>query len=302
MDPLSDIITLLRPHAAMSKPITGRGKWGVRYAAYGAPSFGVILSGHCWLMIKGEPPRKLERGDFLLLFTTPAFELVSAPGALCTPGHPTDQSVRHGDRDGAPDFEMLGGSFQIEHTNAALLGLLQERIHIRAAENDTSRLSLMNDLIRNEYTAARPGRDMILARFLEVMLVEALRWYGLSQEFAPGLLAGMRDMAIAVALRAMHADVRRAWTIAELAKQAGMSRSAFAARFAATVGCAPMEYLARWRMSLAQSALARGGVSLDRVAEDIGYESASAFSTAFKKRLGCAPGAFARAHRNTEAA
>ena len=107
----------------------------------------------------------------------------------------------------------------------------------------------------------------------------------------------MQDPALARVLRAMHADVRAGWTVAGLAQLAGMSRSAFSARFSRTLGCAPMEYLLRWRMTLAQDALSRGGRSLDRLAEEIGYESASAFSTAFRRRLGCSPGAFARAKR-----
>ncbi|HWU94468.1 MAG TPA: helix-turn-helix transcriptional regulator, partial [Sphingomonas sp.] len=89
--------------------------------------------------------------------------------------------------------------------------------------------------------------------------------------------------------------VRAGWTVAELAGIAGMSRSAFAARFGERLGCAPIEYLARWRMAIAKDALARGVKSLGRIAEEIGYESASAFSTAFRKRLGCSPGRFARA-------
>jgi len=97
----------------------------------------------------------------------------------------------------------------------------------------------------------------------------------------------------------MHSDVRHRWTVAELAKRAGMSRSAFATRFVATIGCAPIEYLSKWRMSLAQDALSHGGKSLDDLAEEIGYESASAFSTAFRRRFGCPPGAFARIARRT---
>jgi AraC-like DNA-binding protein len=195
---------------------------------------------------------------------------------------------------------MIGGTFEIESVNAALLGLMSQTIHLRAAEFDTSRLGSMIELILDEYAALRPGRDAILQRFLEAMLVEALRWPGLGQEdLSPGLIAGLRDTQISVALRAIHSDVRHPWTVAELAKHAGMSRSAFAARFVATIGCAPMEYLSRWRMSLAQDALSRGGKSLDHLAEEIGYESASAFSTAFRRRLGCPPGAFARSLKRT---
>lgn len=300
MDPLTDIIALLRPHAAFSKPITGRGRWGVRYAAYELPSFCIVLDGQCWLTLEGDSPLLLERGDYLLLPFTPPFTMVSEPGADCAQGIPSAKGVRHGDPEGAPDFHMIGGTFQIELLNATLFGLMFEKIHIRSAECDTSRLTRLIDLIMDEYAAERPGRDMILDRFLEVMLVESLRWRSLSPESAPaGLLAGMRDAQIAAALRAMHSNVRHGWTVAELAKHAGMSRSAFATRFAATIGCAPMEYLARWRMSLAQDALSRGAKSLDHLAEEIGYESASAFSTAFRRRLGCAPGAFARSRRGT---
>src|SRR5258708_27645345 len=294
MDPLTDIVALLRPHAAFSKPISGRGRWGVRYAAHESPSFCIVLEGQCWLTIEGDAPRLLERGDFLLLPFTPAFTLVSEPGVDCVPGCPSLTGVRHGDPEGAPDFRMIGGTFQIELVNAALLGLVSANIHIRSAECDTSRLISIIDLIMDEYAAERPGRDMILERFLEVMLVESLRWPSLSHESVPaGLIAGLRDAPIAGALRAMHSDVRHGWTVAELAKHACMSRSAFATRFATTIGCAPMEYLSRWRMSLAQDALSRGGKSLDRLAEEIGYESSSAFSTAFRTRLRSAPRAFA---------
>ncbi|MCY1563105.1 RCS-specific HTH-type transcriptional activator RclR [compost metagenome] len=95
-------------------------------------------------------------------------------------------------------------------------------------------------------------------------------------------------------LRAIHADVRKSWIVADLAKIAGMSRSAFATRFGQVLGCGPFEYLARWRMALAKDALVRGVKTLDGIADDIGYESASAFSTAFRKRLGVSPGRFAR--------
>jgi AraC-like DNA-binding protein len=195
---------------------------------------------------------------------------------------------------------MIGGTFQIEPVNAALLGLMSQTIHLREAEFDTNRLGSIIELILDEYTAERPGRDAILQYFLEALLVEALRWPGLGQSsLSPGLIAGLRDAQVSVALRAIHSDVRHGWRVAELAKHVGMSRSAFAARFVGTVGCAPMEYIARWRMSLAQDGLSRGGKTMDRLAEEIGYESASAFSTAFRRRLGCPPSAFARTARRT---
>ncbi len=295
MDPLTDIVGLLRPHAAFSKPITGRGNWGVRYDAQAKPGFCIVVEGQCWLTTEDDPPQLLERGDFVLLPLIPAFSLVSEPGAACRPGQVTGSSVHHGDPEGAPDFRMIGGTFEIEAVNASLLELMPRKIHIRAAEFDTGRMAHIIDLILDEYTAERPGRNTILEHFLEILLVEALRWPGFrSEKLPPGLMAGLRDTAISSALQAMHSDVRHKWTVESLARQVGMSRSAFAARFATTIGCAPMEYLARWRMSLAQDALTRGKPSLERLAEEIGYESASAFSTAFRRRFGCAPGAYAK--------
>src|SRR5215470_10177610 len=302
MDPLTDIVALLRPHAAFSKPITGRGKWGVQYDAVGLPSFAIVLDGECWLTFEdNDPPLLLKRGDFLFLPSTPAFSMASALGVKCVTGRPSERkAVRHGNPKGPPDFRMIGGTFEIDPVNASLLELMAQRIHIRATEFDTTRLRRIVDLILDEYSAVRPGRDALLQRLLEVMLVEALRWPSFGRETVPsGLISGLRDRQISGSLRAMHSDVRHGWTVGQLAKGVGMSRSAFAARFAATVGCAPMEYLSRWRMNLARDALSRGGKSLDHLAEEIGYQSASAFSTAFRRRLGCPPSVFARTARRT---
>src|SRR5690606_20918829 len=93
MDPLTDIVTLLRPHAAFSKPITGRGSWGVRYDAQRNPGFCIVVEGQCWLITEDDPPQLLERGDFVLLPLIPAFSLVSEPGVACHPGQVSVTSV-----------------------------------------------------------------------------------------------------------------------------------------------------------------------------------------------------------------
>ncbi|CAH1659538.1 AraC-type DNA-binding protein [Hyphomicrobiales bacterium] len=296
MDPFSDVIGLLRPNTAISKPITGRGHWGVRYAAHDAPGFTIILKGTCWIAFEGEEPWKLEKGSFLLLPSTPLFTLSSHPGIPCALRDPMDVPVRHGEQEGEADFESLGGTFRIEAVNAPLLlALLPRRIHIPPSGGRSVRLGRVIDLIVEECGGDEPGKEMILQRMLEVLLVEALRWHGVAtDDDRAGLLNGMRDPALARVLGAMHADVRADWTVASLAQIAGQSRSAFAARFGAVLGCGPIEYLARWRMALAKDALLRGAKTLDRIADEIGYESASAFSTAFRKRLGCPPGKFAR--------
>lgn len=298
MDPLSDIIALLRPSAAVSKPITGRGQWGVRYQAYDAPGFTIVLAGEAWVIFDGNEPIRLAQGDFLLLPTTPAFALCSKPGVACVPVEPKSEAVRHGEPQGEPDFVALGGSFTFERVNAPLLlALLPDIIHIPASEGRTSRFRRLMELLAEECVADHPGKELIVQRMLEILLVEALRWRGIGCEaISAGLLNGMRDPGLARTLAAIHKDVRANWKVAELAAIAGMSRSAFAAKFEKTVGCAPIEYLARWRMALAKDALMQGAMSLDRIADEIGYESASAFSTAFRKRLGVAPGGFARAN------
>ncbi|MBP2309801.1 AraC-like DNA-binding protein [Azospirillum melinis] len=296
VDPLSDIIALLRPTAAVSKPITGRGRWGIGYPAFHKPGFTLILKGECWVSFEGGASLRIATGDFLLLPSTPAFTLSSHPGIACAPREPTDRPVRHGDQEGEAEFEALGGAFQIEQVNAPLLlTLLPHMIHIPAREGRADRFGRVIDLIVEECGHQDPGRELILQRMLEVLLVEALRWRGLAADgLQSGLLNGLRDPALARVLRALHGDVRANWTVAGLAKIAGQSRSAFAARFGEVLGCGPIEYLARWRMALAKDALVRGAKSLERIAEEVGYESASSFSTAFRKRQGCPPGQFAR--------
>lgn len=296
MDPLSDAIALLRPSTAISKPISGRGRWGVRYAAHDAPGFSIILKGECWISFDGQEPARFQKGDFILVPSSPAFTLSSHPGVECELREPMDIPVRHGEPDGEADFESLGGTFRIEQVNAPLLlSLLPRLIHIPASKGRTGKLNRIIELIMEECGSEEPGKEMILQRMLEVLLIETLRWRGNEpEEVRAGLLNGMRDPGLARALRAMHADIRANWTVASLAKVAGLSRSAFAARFSQVLGCGPIEYLARWRMALAKDALIRGAKTLDGIADEIGYESASAFSTAFRKRQGCSPGKFAR--------
>lgn len=244
----------------------------------------------------GRAPIQATAGDFLLLPATPAFSLSSHRNISCAPGAPTSDPVRHGDPEGCPEFISLGGTFRIERDNAPLLlALLPDLIYVAAQDGRFDKLGRVIGLIQDECALDAPGRDMVLQRLLEVLLVEALRWRWIEGDDArAGLLNGMRDPMIARVLSAMHADVSAGWTVAELARTAGLSRSAFAARFAERLGCGPIEYLSRWRMALAKDALRQGGKTLDRIADDIGYESASAFSNAFRKRLGVSPGAYAR--------
>jgi len=163
-------------------------------------------------------------------------------------------------------------------------------VHVRGVE----RLSTLVRLVGDEASEARQGRDLVLTRLVEVLLIEALRATP-GENAPPGLLRGLADARLAAAMRQMHGQLARAWTVAQLAKAAGLSRSAFFDRFTRTVGLPPMEYLLTWRMAVAKDLLRRHDVGVGEVAERVGYGSASTFSTAFSRHVGTPPGRYARA-------
>jgi AraC-like DNA-binding protein len=295
-DPLSEVIRLLQPRAVFSKSISGAGRWGVRYGDFGQPSFCAVVEGCCLLAVDGQQALTLEAGDFVLLPSTPGFTLSGfepvTPERIdpkLTPS-PTGE-VRHGTRGGRPDVRLLGGYFVFDSADAALLvSLLPAQMHVRGVE----RLSTLVRLVGEESGAKRSGRELVLTRLVEVLLVEALRSTA-GDGAPPGLLRGLADARLALAMRQMHGDPARSWTVAELAKKAALSRSAFFDRFTRAVGLPPMEYLLAWRMAVAKDLLRRHGVGIAEVAERVGYGSASTFSTAFSRHVGQPPSQFARA-------
>lgn len=300
IEPLSAMVALLRPRTVLSKVISGAGSWSVRYAAYGHPGFSLILEGSCWLSVADQEPLWLEPGDFVMLPATPSFSMASNLEALRNPvatsadaGRTTE--LRHGDQNAAPSVRMLGGYFLFDPTNARLLlSLLPAVVHIKATDSGADRLAWITRAVGDEATSMRPGRDPILVRLAEIMLIEALRWRPAKASQMTGLLAGLADTQIANALRAFHEDVSRKWTVESFAHVAGMSRASFAEKFSRTLGVAPMDYVTRWRMALAKDLLRHDDTSLTQVATIIGYQSASAFSTAFSRYVGQAPSGFAR--------
>jgi len=167
-------------------------------------------AGEAWLTFDGEEPLRLAQGDFLLLPTTPPFSLSSVPSVRCAPVEPRNEAVRYGEQEGEPDFVALGGSFAFERVNAPLLlSLLPDRIHIPTSAGKATRFGRLIDLLAEECADDNPGRDLFLQRMREALLIEALRWQGVGTDGSAvaGLLSGMRDPAIARALRAIHADV-----------------------------------------------------------------------------------------------
>jgi AraC-like DNA-binding protein len=295
VDPLSDVIALLRPRAVFSKIISGAGRWGVRYSEFGQPSFCVVLDGRCRLAVDGQEALTLEAGDFVLLPTTPGFTMSGfepVPPTFIDPKTapaPTDE-VRHGSPGGAPDVRLLGGYFQCDSPDAGLLAsVLPALVHVRGVE----RLSTLVRLVCEEANEQRSGRDLILSRLVEVLLVQALRTMQ-TDDARVGLLRGLSDARLAIAIRDMHGDPAHAWTAAQLAKTAALSRSAFFDRFLRAMGMSPMEYLLSWRMTIAKDLLRTQNIALGEVARRVGYGSASAFSTAFSRHVGQPPGQYAR--------
>ncbi|MGX8008423.1 cupin domain-containing protein [Mesorhizobium sp. ORM8.1] len=296
VDPLSEVIGLLRPRAVFTKGISGAGRWGVRYADFGHPSFAIVVEGACRLAMDGQPPLTLEAGDFVLLPTTPGFTMTGFEPVVPTfvdsdLAATTEGEVRHGRQDGPPDLRMLGGYFLFDSEDAGLLvSLLPGQIHVRGVE----RLSVLVRLLIEEAAGRHSGRDLVLTRLIEILLVESLRQTQ-TPDAPTGLLRGLGDVRLAEAIRQMHADPARPWTIVELAKEAALSRSAFFDRFLRSVGMPPMEYLLAWRMALAKDMLRRQKADIAEVAERVGYGSASTFSTAFSRHVGQPPGRYARA-------
>src|SRR5262249_2852865 len=227
IDPLSEVITLLQPRAVFSRPISGAGRWGVRYSAFGEPSFCAVLQGTCRLAVDGHRPVTLEAGDFVLLPATPGFTMSGFETAKVERLDPKVMSkvvgeVRHGTRGGRPDVRLLGGWFVFGSPDAGLLvSLLPSLVHVRRLE----RLSTLVRLVGEETRDLRPGHDLVLTRLVEVLLIETLRARP-ADDAPPGLIRGLADSRLAPAIRQMHNDVARSWTVAALARISALSRSA----------------------------------------------------------------------------
>ncbi|WP_148253399.1 AraC family transcriptional regulator [Aidingimonas lacisalsi] len=294
-DPLAQIVTLLQPAAPFSKRVSGAGRWSLRRTEVGRPYYCAILEGECRLAAGGHDEIVLREGDFALIPSANDFTMSSrTPTEVkdmdLTPIAMPDGEFRLGSPDGLPDVRLLVGYCVFRSPDAALLAsLLPQLVHIRGV----NRLATLMQLVSDESRAQRPAREVVLERLLEVLLIEALRSSG-QTDTSPGLLRGLADERLAAAIRRIHESPDRPWTVAQLAKEATLSRSAFYERFGRAVGSAPMEYLLAWRMALAKDWLRRGQASIADVAERVGYSSASTFSVAFSRHVGVPPARYAR--------
>jgi AraC-like DNA-binding protein len=248
--------------------------------------------------VAGQAAITLEKGNFVLIpaafdFATSSIEPMPSPKGASVPTEIRPGHFRLGRQEGVADVRMLLGYCSFGSPDAVLLvSLLPELIHVQGEERLTTLLQLVNQ----ESRANRPGREAILARLVEVLLIEALRSSS-SAKATPGLLRGLADARLAGALRLMHDRPTWPWTVPELAKEVALSRSIFFERFRAAVGVAPMEYLLQWRMALAKDLLRRHSGRVSDVAQRVGYSSASTFSIAFARYVGSPPATYAREHR-----
>ncbi|CAA2107878.1 AraC family transcriptional regulator [Variovorax paradoxus] len=300
VDPLAEVVALLRPEAPFSKLVVASAPWAVRRTETGRPFYFVVLEGQCHLTIDGPTQSDtltLHAGDFALIPGARSFATSSLDRQppregeiVTTPIVPMPGGARVGDPDGAIDVRMLVGNCVFGSADASLLvSLLPQWLHVRGEQ----RLSTLVQLVGDESRADRPVREIVMARLLEVLLIEAFR-SSASTAASPGLVRALADARLALALRCMHGRPADSWTVVQLAREAGMSRSAFFARFSAAVGVSPMEYLLAWRMALARQMLRQRELAIAEIAERVGYSSVSTFGVAFTRHVGMPPGRYAR--------
>lgn len=299
VDPLTEVVALLQPTAPFSKLVAASAPWAVRRAETGRPFYFVVLEGACRLAIDspgGRDAITLNQGDFVLIPAARAFATSSLDRqpplegeALTTPIVSMPGGARVGDPHALVDARMLVGNCVFGSPDAALLvPLLPRWVHVAGEQ----RLATLVQLVGDESRAQRPARDIVMARLLEVLLIEALRSTGTSAP-SPGLLRGLSDPKLSLALRRLHEHPAAPWSVAQLASAAGMSRSTFFEGFGRAVGMPPMEYLLTWRMALAKQLLRQQLLAISEIAERVGYSSVSSFGVAFTRHVGMPPGRYA---------
>ncbi|BDM69775.1 AraC family transcriptional regulator [Streptomyces nigrescens] len=310
MDVLSDLLHRARARNALVRQLIQRPPWSLTFAD--APPLTVVttLAGHASIRFDeaGTAPVRLSAGDIALITGPGRYTIADAPS---TP----PQVVIHGRNkhlvggrqetlglarslgprtygDGAPGATvMLRGAYELRgDVGDRLLGMLPPVATVPSGPATRAAL----DLLATEVTRDEPGQDTVLDRALDLVLVLALRAWCARPGRAPAWYQALADPAIGDALRLLHEEPGRRWTVAELATQAGMSRAAFAARFTALVGEPPIAYLTGWRMALGADLLRNTEATVAAVAHEVGYDDPFAFSVAFKRARGVTPSTWRR--------
>ncbi len=299
MDPLSNVLSLVKMKSCWSVGFEWGGDWCVKFAAHEGIRIYAVVFGECWLSVEGGPePLRGTAGDCVVLPSGRAYRVgsdLSLPpiddrALFLTAG--IGGVTRH---NGGGDFLGIGGQFTLSGEYASvLLESLPPILHIRKeADKDVLRSTL--ERLRQELYESQPGASLAEQQLATLLLIQALRVH-LAEGVHGGVgwLFALADRRMRAVITAMHAQPGTRWTLPKLSKLAGMSRTTFAVTFKEIVGKAPMEYLTHWRMMLAADKLMNSAESVSSLAPSLGYESESAFSTAFKRVMGCSPREYSR--------
>lgn len=302
VDPLSDVLALLRPHNCVAAGLDAGGDWSIRYAPHAGLKCIGIQKGGCWLAIESlQAPVRLEEGDCAILPRGKAFVLSARGARLGEAAETVHSAPAHGDTaqlGGGGDFFMTGARFLLSGQAAdMLMATLPDVIVIRTAADDRAdsgeTVHWAITRIAAELRQRRPGCASSIEHLSHILLIELMRLHlEEGQENQIGWTAALADPFLRRALAAMHQNLSNPWTVASLAERAGLSRTAFAVRFARLVGQTPMSYMTLWRMLWAAKRLDRDGTTVAEAAAEVGYASESAFTAAFKRTLGTTPRRF----------
>ncbi|GLQ45993.1 AraC family transcriptional regulator [Dyella lipolytica] len=293
MDPLSEVLTLLKPRRLKTGAVDVAGKLSIGMPAHDGLFCYAVVRGVCWLALDGLDPRRLSEGDCVLLPSGRPFRIGSdleTEPVDAASFFATRENGAVGIYNGGGECLVYAGHFDFERRDTdLLLSLLPPIVHIRE-EDDRGTLRWSLDRMMNELREPQCGGDLVVEHLAHLVLLQALRLH--LTEARPdqmGWLAALGDKRMSAVITALHAAPAQCWSVRTMACVAGMSRTAFATRFKARVGLSPMEYLTRWRMLLAATAMKQRDQTVSSAAYYVGYTSEAAFSTAFKRVMGCSP-------------
>jgi AraC-like DNA-binding protein len=298
MDPLSDVLSLLKPRSYLSAGFDAGGDWAIHFPRNAGIKCYAVVSGQCWLAVDDVPePVLLQAGDCFLLPGGRPFRLASDLALPSVEAEAVFAAARQGGvarHNGGGDFFLVGSRFVLSGNAGILLGMLPPIVHIRK-EADQAALRWSVERMMQELRERQPGGFLMAEHLAHMMLLQALRLHmAEGGKDGVGWLFALADKQMSAAISAMHADPAQRWTLQTLAEQAAMSRSSFALKFKQTVGTSPLDYLTRWRMLLAGDRLTHSADPTAVIALSLGYESESAFSTAFKRVMGASPRHYGR--------
>jgi AraC-like DNA-binding protein len=299
-DLLSQVLTQVRLRGGAVYRAELGAPWALRFDA-GAAHFYYVEQGAPWLHLAGRPPLPLARGDLLMLPHRQHHVLSSsalvAPQDIEAVSHVHFGATRHVLRagQGGAVCRLIGGQFHFDgDAAAAILAALPPALHLPGhGAAAPPWLDAITRFLLQEAHGGGPGSALMVSRLVDLLVIRALRSWAESQVRYPGWVAGLSEMRLGRALRAIHAEPQRAWTVQALAALAGMSRSAFAERFTKAVGQAPLQYAQHWKLTLAHDMLVQG-VLVTQAAGRSGYASEAAFSRAFKSHFGYPPSTLRR--------